>query len=133
MERMTQGASVHAPMRQAGFTLIELLIVVAIIGILAAIAVPRYQDYTERARHSAALSELGAAKLRVSMNISEGLEDPCEDVGWNCTVSGDSGSIENTEQSNETGSENVHPNAVLTWNADNEDGITWQAKDWNDE
>lgn len=52
--------------RQQGFTLIELMIVVAIVGILAAVAVPAYQDYTIRARVSEALNMAAAAKLAVS-------------------------------------------------------------------
>ncbi len=51
---------------QQGFTLIELMIVVAIIGILAAIAIPAYQDYTIRAQVSEGLNLAGAAKAAVS-------------------------------------------------------------------
>ena len=51
---------------QQGFTLIELMIVIAIIGILAAIAIPAYQDYTARAHVTEGLSLAGAAKLAVA-------------------------------------------------------------------
>ena len=60
----------HFQHKQKGFTLIELMIVVAIIGILAAIAIPAYQDYTIRARVTEALSVAGAAKTTISENIS---------------------------------------------------------------
>ena len=51
---------------QQGFTLIELMIVVAIIGILAAIALPAYQDYTIRARVSEGIMAAGGCKTAVA-------------------------------------------------------------------
>ena len=56
----------HRRYLQQGFTLIELMIVVAIIGILAAIAIPAYQDYTARAQVSEGLNLAGGLKATIS-------------------------------------------------------------------
>ena len=59
---------------QKGFTLIELMIVVAIIGILAAIAIPQYQNYIGRANFASGLSTLSSLKTNIeSYTMDEGL------------------------------------------------------------
>jgi type IV pilus assembly protein PilA len=77
--------------RSEGFTLIELMIVVAIIGILAAVALPAYQDYTVRAKMSEVILAMSACRTSITEVYQSGGSAPGAN-NWGCEVSAGNGS-----------------------------------------
>jgi type IV pilus assembly protein PilA len=75
-------------MSRKGFTLIELMIVVAIIGILAAVALPAYQDYTVRSKVSELLLQTSAYKMQVSEKMFNDGSLASAGVGLTVSISG---------------------------------------------
>src|SRR4051812_44316067 len=79
--------SIRMKTMQKGFTLIELMIVVAIIGILAAVALPAYQDYTIRAKMSEIILGMSACRTSITEVYQSGPSIAPGAGGWGCELS----------------------------------------------
>ncbi len=87
---------------QKGFTLIELMIVVAIIGILAAVALPAYQDYTKRAKMSEVVLAASACRTSITEVYQSGSATPSAN-GWGCESSSPTSKYVNKVQTDTDG------------------------------
>jgi len=121
---------------QQGFTLIELMIVVAIIGILAAIAIPAYQDYTIRAQVSEGLNLSGGAKVAVTEfwqdrgdwpadNEDAGLADPTDINGKYVTGVEVAGDTITVTYGNAAHTQLLANNTITMVAADAGGSVTW--------
>ena len=108
MDRLTNmnEGSVTMKTLQKGFTLIELMIVVAIIGILAAVALPAYQDYTIRAKMSEVILGMSACRTSITEVYQSGPVAAPGANGWGCEVGA-------TQQTKYVAAINTNANGVV--------------------
>lgn len=118
---------------QKGFTLIELMIVVAIIGILAAIAIPQYQNYIAKSQVSRVMSETGALKTIIETCINDGIAEADCQYGWTNSNLLGAQNLQGTAlvvtfgtaTTNSTLVANFGGNAAVTLTESGKDTLTW--------